>query len=312
MSKILIVKLSSLGDILQVASHVEKLKQEGFILHWVIDKRCEALCPLFPWVDRWIVIDRKKLFRGGFVSMWHELRHEKYDLLYDLQGNCKSGVVTLCARSHKKCGFAFGYAPEWPASLPLNERLPVIDARQMIPKVTLFTKPFPLKVQNIALGLSSRWESKKLSQAQVSGLLARLQKRYPEAQLHLLVAHEEEKKEWRSLFEGIPIHWSVGLSFPLLLEELKKADLYVGVDSMLLHLAAIAGTPSLAFFGPSSGSFYYPEQLAGGYVQGKCPWNLSFAKRCPHLRSCKAPCMQDSTLLDAAECVLDSCQSTNI
>lgn len=302
MSNLLIVKLSSLGDILQVAPFVENLAKQGHLIDWVVDARCQSITELFPWVHRWIVIDRKRVFSRSLFAMYKELRLQKYDQLYDLQGNIKSSLVTLCAKATKKSGFAFGYAPEWPASFVVGERKKVIDARQMLPVLNKEGKPLTSDIRTIILALTSRWKSKMLPSKTLQELAALLQEQKPHATFIIPVGTEEEKKELEPFLHPLKPSWVVGASLKILLSLMEKADLCITVDSMLMHLAGIAGLPAYSFFGPSKGAFYYPPHLQGGYQQGRCPWKVSFDKRCPKLRACPAPCMQNS--LDALRALL--------
>src|SRR5260221_27031 len=45
-----------------------------------------------------------------------------YDIVLDLQGNTKSGVVTACAKSSLKVGFGYLSVPEWPNVLATHQR----------------------------------------------------------------------------------------------------------------------------------------------------------------------------------------------
>ncbi|MFN0065675.1 MAG: glycosyltransferase family 9 protein, partial [Chlamydiales bacterium] len=62
----------------------------------------------------------------------------------------------------------------------------------------------------------------------------------------------------------------------------------VAMDSLPLHLCATTKTPSLSFFGPSSKNKYCPSESRHISIQGECPFDEKFEKRCPKLRTCKS------------------------
>ncbi|MEI6126230.1 MAG: glycosyltransferase family 9 protein [Pseudomonadota bacterium] len=116
--KILIVRLSSLGDVVHTLPAVRALKNHfpDASLTWVIEEAASDLLRGYPGVDRVIVSRRKQwladigrcAFSGPaleikkFVS---ELRDDLYDLIIDFQGLLKSGLLAGLARGEKKLGF---------------------------------------------------------------------------------------------------------------------------------------------------------------------------------------------------------------
>jgi heptosyltransferase-1 len=86
-------------------------------------------------------------------------------------------------------------------------------------------------------------------------------------------------------------HPRLKLLFPVSLVEyayiIYKAKWFVGADSLPLHLAGWFSTPSFSLFGPSSDFYYAPKGDCHASWQGSCPYNITFVKRCPRLRSCE-------------------------
>lgn len=125
--KVLIVKTSSLGDIIQTFSVLDYLKQRSseIEVHWVVENAFAELVRAHPLVDRVLTIDSKK-WRQAPLSKENRqqvgacrraLRETHYDLLFDFQGNVKSSFVVASARARKKVGFGWTTIPEWPAWL---------------------------------------------------------------------------------------------------------------------------------------------------------------------------------------------------
>ncbi len=76
------------------------------------------------------------------------------------------------------------------------------------------------------------------------------------------------------------------LSLPALHLLMTHVDLVISMDSLPLHLAAVAGTPTYSLFGPSLAQKYAPQGDKHHALQGSCPYGTTFEKRCPKLRTC--------------------------
>ena len=131
--RICIVKMSAFGDIVHAFKACRYLKDAypGCFIDWVVEARMADLLGAHPLVDRVIAIDTKKIKRAPFalssykalVAYIKSLRKTKYDLVFDLQGNCKSALVTFFIRAKTKIGFGFKTAPESIASCVYNWRI---------------------------------------------------------------------------------------------------------------------------------------------------------------------------------------------
>lgn len=132
MRDILIVKMSSLGDLIHAFPVLEYLKQTipEAQIDWVVEKPFAELVRAHPLVRQVLSVQTKK-WRSQPLAMatWKEivdfrrgLRQRRYDLVLDLQGNSKSAFVTASARSSFKAGFGYGSVPEWPNMLATNKR----------------------------------------------------------------------------------------------------------------------------------------------------------------------------------------------
>ncbi|HBG27029.1 MAG: hypothetical protein A2Y10_04415 [Planctomycetes bacterium GWF2_41_51] len=101
-NKILIIKPSALGDVVQTMPAVCCLKKNfpDSKIHWFIRPEFAPLVENHGCVDDIVIFDRKKLgkwwcnldaFRE-FVRLIKKLRSEKYDLVFDLQGRFRSAI----------------------------------------------------------------------------------------------------------------------------------------------------------------------------------------------------------------------------
>lgn len=103
--KLLIVKPSSLGDIVHglLVAATARAQLPELEINWVVSDRFAALVEASPDVNRAIHFDR----RGGAGAFWNllsRIREEPYDLVWDLQGLLRSGLMTAAARAPDKWG----------------------------------------------------------------------------------------------------------------------------------------------------------------------------------------------------------------
>lgn len=136
--KILIIKLSAIGDVVLALPTLEALKRRypESEIAWVVEEAAADILVAHPLINRLFISHRKKWFRmltrpstffAGvryMIAFFRELRDTRYDIAIDLQGLFKSGMLIGLVRADRKIGFARGR--EF-SSLFLNERLPAYD-----------------------------------------------------------------------------------------------------------------------------------------------------------------------------------------
>lgn len=111
--KLLIVKLSSIGDIVHALPVAASLKRSFPHLHlgWVVEDRNLQVVQGTRCIDELIVIPHKKRKQGGLRQLWHEfrpiirdLRAKKYEIAVDLQGLFKSGIWAWLSGARVRLG----------------------------------------------------------------------------------------------------------------------------------------------------------------------------------------------------------------
>jgi heptosyltransferase-1 len=247
------------------------------------------------------------------------LRREAYDVVFDLQGNVKSGLVLSQVKSKQKVGFGKKFVPEWPNMLFTNNRFtpkPGSNIRDDYLSVVkaFFEDTSPNKSHEVILNISeiqkaviqsilqnaifeqglkvvvcpgSAWRNKQLTKEALTSFLSRLQE-YLKCNFIILWGSLEEKEVAHQLHQQFMQHSIVvdRLSLPMVQNLMIAADLVVAMDSLPLHLAGTTSTPSFSVFGPSLAQKYKPMGSRHFAFQGGCPYNRTFEKRCPILRTC--------------------------
>ncbi len=114
--KILIVKPSSLGDIVHSLPFLNSLRScfPDAKIHWVVAKGFEGILEGHQMIERLFVINKdiwRQISKAGQTirelrGLFRELRAEEYDLVIDLQGLLRSGIITKATRAPLRVGFA--------------------------------------------------------------------------------------------------------------------------------------------------------------------------------------------------------------
>lgn len=337
--KILIVKTSSLGDLIHVFPVIEYLrtKHPAVQIDWVVEKPFAELVKVHPGVDNVLTVQtkawRKSLWKQAvwqeMATFRRELQRTHYDVVFDLQGNTKSGLITGLASGREKVGFARDVVPESPNMLFTSRRysfssgkniradyLSVVkqyyqdsssfrhglvrlslSEEQKARLQTILGAPELNEPHRVVVCSGSMWPNKQLSLASLSGFLKLIHEDRPSSFLFAW-GSAEEKEVASKLCKLFPENSIVleRLPLPTLQNLMAEVDLVVSMDSLPLHLAGTTGTPTFGAFGASLASKYKPEGIQHKAVQGGCPYGRQFDKRCPILRSCPTgACIKDLT-----------------
>lgn len=136
--KILLIKLSAIGDVVQTLPALEAIKKlyPAGDITWIVEEAAAGILEGHPLIDRVLVSRRKALTGmlkhprtfmrglGGIIRFFHELRATRYDIAVDFQGLFKSGILIGLARAKRKIGFDGTRELSY---LFLDERLPAYD-----------------------------------------------------------------------------------------------------------------------------------------------------------------------------------------
>jgi heptosyltransferase-1 len=138
--KILIVKLSAIGDVIHTLPAVNALRRHYPQAHitWLVESAAADLVIGHPAVDRVIVSRRKEWIRalrsGAHRQVWPQfsrffsaLREDRYDLVFDFQALLKSGVMIALTKAGQKIGFDRGMEHMEHSYWFLNRRIPAVS-----------------------------------------------------------------------------------------------------------------------------------------------------------------------------------------
>ena len=284
-SRILVVKPSSLGDILHVFPALRLLRERfpGAELDFLINPEFDPLLDYSPFpVRRRIHFERRKLaglFSGPseFFKLVRALRREKYDLVVDFQGLFRSAFFAWVSRHSRGavCGFD---APRERAARFFYDRRAAVEKKHAVEKnaelaglaagagcevpdveIPLPAVPSPIAARIprpfVVVFPGARWPSKCFPAELFAGVMRRVNAAAPEANFVLAGSGADAPKAaavLEKLPEGFPVTDMTGSSsLPELFELVRNAEAVLSNDSGPMHVAALLKKPVFSFFGPT-------------------------------------------------------------
>ncbi len=155
MNRILIVKLSSIGDVVHALPVLRTIRHNlpDAYIAWVIEDRAKEILDGNKDIDRVIIVNTKKwrkrldgpAFREIF-SIIKTLREDRFDTAIDLQGLIKSGVISILSGAKTVIGFDLKSCRESLNILFTNKKIsPGNKDVHIVDKNLSLLKPFGFK-----------------------------------------------------------------------------------------------------------------------------------------------------------------------
>ncbi|HEX9079400.1 MAG TPA: lipopolysaccharide heptosyltransferase I [Desulfuromonadaceae bacterium] len=328
--RVLIVKMSAMGDIihaLPVLSYLHTVSP-GIEIDWVVEEPFLDLLEGNPLISRIHKVRTKVWRRHPFSTatirevgaLKRALRERGYDLLFDIQGNLKSGLVCWLSGVEERIGFAREELQEAANLLFTTRQVPLrmLDKHITDQYLRLVSVPFGRDFRNIpcstdiqtspeddaaasaliatlADGLvflfhhGTTWQTKFWSDKGWIELGRELLARYPESTILFSWGNENERKKANALAAEIGGGARVIDRYSLkgFIALLKKVDLVVGGDTGPVHLAAVVGTPTVSFYRASDGKRSGPRGKGDVIIQSPLHCARCFRTTCDKDRECR-------------------------
>ena len=289
--KILLIKQTSLGDVLHMTPVIRALKKwkPESEIDIVTDKRALGILKNNPYINKLYVLDiykyEKEIFKSPlkffstikeFFSHIKEVRKKKYDIAIDLQGLERSVIFLYLCKAKKKYAkgkWAFvksNYYVDINAIVGLISFLKFfdcpndgVDLDYFLPKTIekdfnktieriKQTKNFEIEKDYIVFSPFSRWETKDLSVNKAREIIAEI-KKLKDIQI-IVSATSDYNKECKEIVEGFDnVLDSSGLfNLTELAYLIKNSKCMLTVDSFPMHTGCAFKKPLIAIFGPTS------------------------------------------------------------
>ena len=121
--RVLIIRPSALGDVSRSVAALATLRRAWprARIDWLVTDSCAAAIQHHPMLDQVVTFARDRLVRFGTgwsatregLMLANHLRQQQYDIVYDLQGLLRSGLLTWLTRSPRRVGFADAREGAW-------------------------------------------------------------------------------------------------------------------------------------------------------------------------------------------------------
>ncbi len=297
MHRVLIVKTSSMGDVLHTLPALTDAAQEipGILFDWVAEEGFAQIPGWHPAVDRVIPVAirrwRKNWFRSDIRQERRQFRETiqscDYDAVIDAQGLIKSALLVTRLAHGRKHGYdrhsireplaSFFYDVKHAVS---KQQHAVERIRQLFALSLGYEKPETLGDYSIASHFLNNSTTTTDSAPYLVCLHAttRDAKHWPESHwralfsqltdsgLHIRLPwgapHEQERA--LRLADGFPhVHVLPKLSLAEVAAEIAGAEGVISVDTGLSHLTAALDKPNITLYGPTD------PGLIGGYGKGQ-------------------------------------------
>ncbi len=302
--RVLLVKLSSLGDIVHTLPAVEDAALHGATFDWVVEEGFAAVPALHRGVRQVIPVALRRWRKsaathiGEALTFRRALRRQRYDLTIDAQGLLKSALVARLAHAGEHAGFDRHSAREPAAALLYSSRAPAPRTDHAVGRIrALFaaTLGYPQPTDAPTFGVTQRgapngycvlthgttWGTKHWPES----FWKRIAELAANAGLTPLLPWLSDAERERAQRIAAAVKGSE-VAPPLRLEQaialLSGASAVVGVDSGLAHLAAALGRPTVVVYGPTDRRLTGCLGARARSLQADLPCSPCLARACSY------------------------------
>jgi len=104
--RLLVVKTSSIGDVIHALPVVQAIKDAAphLTFGWVVRRRCEGILRGNPWIDHLYILPDKPS-PAELLHLRRELHSARYEMALDMQGLALSGLITRLSGAPMRVGW---------------------------------------------------------------------------------------------------------------------------------------------------------------------------------------------------------------
>ncbi len=311
--RIALIKPSALGDIVHALPVLSALRTRfpQTEITWVVNKAYEPLLAGHPDLTDTISFERGARKRGLFgaasyaVQFARELRSRRFDLVIDLQGLLRTGLMCLATRSPHVVGFAnaregslFAYTDR--IRVPDADRIHAVDRYWRVVEALgagglpkRFHVPISAEARDwaqselrglprpiVAVAVGAKWVTKRWPPSHFAELLREI------PGTCLFVGTGDDTAMSLEVIRSLPgpsRNFTGKTTLPQLAALLASVDVMVGNDTGPLHLAAALGKPCVAPYTCTRVAKHGPYGAFEGAVETTVHCAGSYLKTCPNM-----------------------------
>jgi lipopolysaccharide heptosyltransferase II len=318
-SKILVIKLGALGDIILAGPSLRALREKFPRAHISVLVK-QAYRPILencPYINE--VLELPSSGKKYYEDIWHIsslLRKTGFDMVVDLQNSRKSHILAYLSACNRRYGYDNGKF-----SFLLNKKVsslkqPLSPVKHQARTLALLgiesvrddlelwpdrndeiwaddffkehKKDEAVPLIGINLGASPQWPSKRWNVEKFAALLGKIQ----DARMRVVFTGKgADKGLLKSLKQLCPNYFIDAVdktSFTQLACIIKRCDVYISSDSAPLHIAYAVKTPVVALFGPTDWRRHTMENVRQVVVKKEVSCGPCYKRQCR-----KHTCMEE-------------------
>ncbi|QUM78447.1 glycosyltransferase family 9 protein [Moritella sp. 24] len=271
---ICILRFSAIGDVCHAVAAVQAIQRHYPLakITWIIGKVEAMLVGDIPNVE-FIILDKKAGF-NGYLSLYKQLNHRKFDVLLNMQVSLRANISSLCIRAKQRWGFDKYRAREgqWLVS---NRQIPAQDKPHVLDGFMAFAEAIGVPKQeptwNIPISREdSLWALSQISHTQKNFIICPAASKasknwtaigYAEVadymekqnfQVSICGGHSDIEKELTAeiikLSNANINNLVAKTTLKQLLAIIKNADLVLAPDTGPTHMSTTVGTPVVGLY----------------------------------------------------------------
>ncbi|HEY5910249.1 MAG TPA: glycosyltransferase family 9 protein [Verrucomicrobiae bacterium] len=314
--KILILKPSSLGDVVQALPVLRSLKRHlpGSRIYWWIETGLAPLLEDDPDLAGLVLFHRRRWASPlNWGELWRSVlwvRAQRFDWVIDLQGLARSasfawlanGRLTVGLDDHRELARGFydlivrrpsflTHAADWYLEVLRHLRVPIAkDVEWLRPRPEIagaLREKCPANGDRwIVVQPGARWPNKRYPIDSFGQVLRQLAARDPRLRFAILGSREEQPLGLALTKEVVSrsLDLTGRTSLPEMVEWIRRCDLMISNDTGPMHIAAALHKPLVAIFGPTEPRRTGPYGQLDSVLQLDLPCSPCLKSRCHYFK----------------------------
>ncbi len=322
--RICIIKPSALGDIVQTLPLLPALKQRfpKATIDWVVSSQLANILEDHPLLNKLHLYQRKGGLKESF-KLLGELRQERYDVVFDLQGLLRSAVMTFATGAKKRIGLETAregsrfschqLITETGRTVPAHARywrvaealgFNGIEPQTIVPMSEedhCWASELIATVNNpiMAIHAGAQWVTKRFPVEKFAAVASKLSR---ELGYSILIVGGPGEVEMTSRLKTdinqlAPAASVLNVAGQTTLKQLaallSRVSFLLSNDSGPMHLAAGLGIPVVGIFTCTSSLRSGPAGNTHEFVSSQLPCAASYKKVCPYSGCKKMACHEE-------------------
>jgi len=324
---ILVIKLSSLGDVVLGTATFRTLKK--YFPHSYLAVLCSrAYLPIIEnldFIDELFIYEDKNQRLKELLRLSSVLRERSFDIVLDLQNNYFSHLLSYLIFSKKSIGFnrKFGFLLDKKVDFKKAKGVSPLESQRMllnilgieeieepelkVNKSSLFQiekvlrdKGFgpPHKLVGINIEASYKWKTKNLKEEKLQELIDYLLKKKAKVILIGEAYSFEKGERLKKMFSENILNFCGKTNLKELVALISKVDIFITPDTAPLHIAMSLNIPTIGIFGPTQPQRHISFKNNLFILQKDLPCLGCYKKKCRSLKCMEIESKEFSKIID--------------